>query len=63
MHAIATHSGFRRAADFTRVFRRAYGVSPRGYRHEAAPWAVSGLAASNWRLFADDAAVALSPFW
>ncbi|MGW0515305.1 AraC-like ligand-binding domain-containing protein [Streptomyces olivaceoviridis] len=37
IHAIAARSGFSRAADFTRVFRRAYGVSPRDYRHQTAP--------------------------
>ncbi|MFF0222770.1 helix-turn-helix domain-containing protein [Streptomyces sp. NPDC004629] len=37
IHAIAARSGFPRAADFTRAFRRAYGVSPSDYRHQAAP--------------------------
>ncbi|MGW2952846.1 helix-turn-helix transcriptional regulator [Streptomyces eurythermus] len=37
IHAIAARSGFPRAADFTRAFRRAYGVSPRDYRHQMAP--------------------------
>ncbi|MFG3013609.1 helix-turn-helix domain-containing protein [Streptomyces cinerochromogenes] len=35
INAIAARSGFSRAADFTRAFRRAYGVSPRGYRNHA----------------------------
>ncbi|MEV7870866.1 helix-turn-helix domain-containing protein [Streptomyces sp. NPDC088124] len=37
IHVVATRSGFPRAADFTRAFRRAYGVSPRDYRHRTAP--------------------------
>jgi AraC-like DNA-binding protein len=37
IHAIAARSGFPRAADFTRAFRRAYGVSPRDYRHQTSP--------------------------
>ncbi|MFI7300871.1 AraC family transcriptional regulator [Streptomyces sp. NPDC050121] len=34
IHAIAARSGFPRAADFTRAFRRAYGVSPTDYRRQ-----------------------------
>ncbi|MFF5538026.1 AraC family transcriptional regulator [Streptomyces cinerochromogenes] len=37
VHAIAARSGFPRAADFTRAFRRAYGVPPSDYRHQTAP--------------------------
>ncbi|WP_105971910.1 helix-turn-helix domain-containing protein [Streptomyces geranii] len=35
IHTIAAHWGFPRAADFTRAFRTAYGVSPREYRQTA----------------------------
>ena len=35
IHAIAANWGFPHAADFSRAFRTAYGVSPREYRHEA----------------------------
>jgi AraC-like DNA-binding protein len=32
VHAIAARWGFRHAADFSRAFRRAYGMPPRDYR-------------------------------
>ncbi|OEV08472.1 helix-turn-helix domain-containing protein [Streptomyces nanshensis] len=35
IHAVAARWGFRRAADFTRAFRTAYGVPPREYRQLA----------------------------
>jgi AraC-like DNA-binding protein len=35
IHAVATRWGFPRAADFSRAFRAAYGVSPREYRDHA----------------------------
>ncbi|WP_314173890.1 AraC-like ligand-binding domain-containing protein [Streptomyces winkii] len=35
IHAVAAHWGFRRAADFTRAFRTAYGIPPREYRQLA----------------------------
>ncbi|WP_043486371.1 MULTISPECIES: helix-turn-helix domain-containing protein [Streptomyces] len=33
IHAIAARWGFRRAADFTRAFRAAYGMPPKDFRH------------------------------
>jgi YesN/AraC family two-component response regulator len=33
VQAIASHVGYRNAGDFTRAFRRHYGLSPRDYRH------------------------------
>ncbi|MGP3929002.1 helix-turn-helix domain-containing protein [Nonomuraea sp. KM88] len=35
IHSIAARWGFSHAADFSRAFRRAYGVSPRDFRREA----------------------------
>ncbi|MEO3804989.1 helix-turn-helix domain-containing protein [Nonomuraea sp. B1E8] len=35
IHSIAAKWGFSHAADFSRAFRRAYGVSPRDFRREA----------------------------
>jgi AraC-like DNA-binding protein len=35
IHGIATSWGFSHAADFSRAFRKAFGVPPRDYRHEA----------------------------
>jgi AraC-like DNA-binding protein len=32
IQAIAGHVGYRNAGDFTRAYRRRYGVSPREYR-------------------------------
>lgn len=35
IHAIAARWGFRHAADFTRAFRVAHGITPSGYRNQA----------------------------
>ncbi|MFF5468112.1 AraC family transcriptional regulator [Streptomyces achromogenes] len=35
VHAVAARWGYAHAADFSRVFRRAYGVSPKEYRHHS----------------------------
>lgn len=37
VHAVAARWGFPRAADFTRAFRTAYGMSPSAYRANASP--------------------------